>query len=188
MKLSDLAQELMNRGCEYGQSKNNLWWIWWGDRRVFLIQCRDCQEWLKSPKKTGLCGKCRGGKYNRSEYHRKRRESLLKGANFSCVVCGLEFSATRKTKKTCSDSCRKKLSRNPERYPSSAIPQWTEKDSRDLNYFDRAFMENTRDIVRGELRGAISKERAGELWDTAWEKFGAKAQNLRNKKNYLDSI
>lgn len=49
-------------------------------------------------------------------------------------------------------------------------------------------MENTRDIVRGELRGAISKERAGELWDTAWEKFGAKAQNLRNKKNYLDSI
>lgn len=188
MELERIAQELINHGCRYGKTSSDRWWVFWREKKTYIIQCRQCSTWLECGKNSALCSACHKKKYNRTQYHQKRRKRLLRGAQFNCVACGESFQSVRKSKKTCSDKCRKYLSRHPELQSRSALPEWTTKDESDLKYYWEIYFRNTQDITSSEIRGYISKDKANELWDQAWEKFGSKAQSLEDKKSYLESI
>lgn len=120
-----------------------------------IFRCRKCKDYfgyeIKSlPPQKIYCEKCKPSnnkKYDRTAYHKAFRSKLLEFLDFNCVVCDQSFKPKRNTAKTCSSKCRKKLSRNKEKYQDKiAHPIWGDFDEIKLDDFWKGHIQDIKTI------------------------------------------
>lgn len=112
------AENLMNYVAKHGPSDWLSPWLHYTDiRQDYLKFCRNCGElYYCQAKWAKYCSDACHPKISREEKRRRGRVNYWRNRRIppqpiQCAVCGLEFTPKRKTRKTCSDKCRKALSR-----------------------------------------------------------------------------
>ena len=115
-----------------------------------IVRCKGCQIYFayeinSLPPQKKYCDDClktHSQQYNRTKYHQEYRERLLEVLDFTCVVCGESFKPKRKSAKTCSDRCRKKLNRNKDKYQDKiAHPIWDQYQETKLDAYYKGFIQ-----------------------------------------------
>jgi len=128
---------LMWLNAHWGRQPALGWWyVSLGGGDGALVGCRVCGVVERKPDVRtdyGCCSNCRkaelaerqAGYQEKRRQRRKQRSEELANRKGCCLVCGAEMTVARGSKKTCSDRCRKRLLRNPEKYELPIVPDRT---------------------------------------------------------------